>query len=122
MNNIPEDDIGGIRKKFKELGIIIAGVDKQLRYQWIENPHPDFDAEKVIGKRDDELISQTEAEGIISFKKRVFKTGKMETITLLFDRTDGPHLYNMVGYPVRDSRGQITSIVTLGFHTKLPEF
>lgn len=85
MNALLEDDIETLRLKFKTLGVIVAEVDKELRYKWIENPHLDFDPNEVIGKRDDELIPAKEAEGIISFKMKVFETGKAQVATLLFN-------------------------------------
>jgi GAF domain-containing protein len=37
-------------------GVILAGVDTDLRYLWIHNPHPDFKDVAAIGKRADELL------------------------------------------------------------------
>jgi hypothetical protein len=122
MKDLFLEDINGIRKMFNKLDVITAEVDPELRYKWIENPHPDFDADEVIGKRDDELIPAEEAKGIISFKKKVFKTEKNLTATLLFSRSNGPCYYNMTGYPVKNSKGQIISIFTVGFYTQLPTF
>jgi hypothetical protein len=120
MKDLVTDDIKGIRKMFKKLGVITAEVDKELRYKWIENPHPDFDPDTVIGKRDDELISAKEAKSIISFKKKIFETEKTQTVTLHFDRSNGPCYYNMAGYPVKNTKGQVTSIITVGFYTEQP--
>ena|SRR5688572_31976772 len=97
MNDLLEDDINRLRLKFKTLGAIIAEVDKELRYKWIENPHHDFDPNEVIGKRDDELIPAKDAEGIISFKKKVFKSGKAQMATLLFNLSSGSFNYNIAG-------------------------
>jgi hypothetical protein len=121
MNSISNEDITGIRKTFKKFGVIIAEVDKNLRYKWIDNPHPDFSAESVVGKRDDELLPKEEASEIVGFKERILKNKKRETITLLFQRSNGPHYYNMIGYPVLNSRGQVISIITIGFNTEIPD-
>jgi hypothetical protein len=120
MKDLVIDDIKGIRKMFKKLDVITAEVDKELRYKWIENPHPDFDPDLVVGKRDDELVSAKEAKGIILFKKKVFETEKPLTIALRFERSNGPCYYSMAGYPVKNSKGRVTSIITLGFYTKQP--
>jgi hypothetical protein len=120
MKYLVEEDIIGMRKMFKELGVITAEVDEDLRYKWIDNPHPDFDSTEVVGKRDDELISKEEAKEIISFKKKIFETEKTLTVTLLFNRSNGVSCYNMAEYPVKDSSGQTISIFTIGFHTELP--
>jgi hypothetical protein len=120
MKDLLLEDVKGIRKMFKKLDVTIAEVDPEFRYKWIENPHPDFDPSEAVGKRDDELIQADEAKEIISFKKNVFQTGKNITATLLFNRSNGPCYYNMTGYPVKNSKGQIVSIITVAFYTKLP--
>lgn len=120
MKDLVKEDISGIRKMFKKLGVITAEVDKELRYKWVENPHPDFDPADVIGKRDDELIPAEEAQEIIAFKKKVFKTEKPVTVTLFFNRSDGACCYNMAGYPVKNAAGEVMSIITVGFYTDPP--
>jgi hypothetical protein len=117
MDEIRKEDINGIRKTFKKLGVIAAEVDAKLRYVWIENPHPDFNKAEVVGKRDDELIPESEAKDIIAFKKSVFAKNKALTKTIRFNRSNGICDYNMAGYPVRNSDGQVESIITIGFYT-----
>lgn len=118
MNDLLEDDISALRLKFKTLEVIVAEIDKELRYKWIENPHSDFDPNNVIGKRDDELIPAKDAEGIISFKKKIFETGKAQMATLPFNLPSGFFNYNISGYPVKNSHGQTTGIITFGFYTE----
>jgi len=121
MEGLLKEDVKGIRKTFKKLGVIAAEVDKDLRYLWVENPHPDFDELEVIGKRDDEIVSEQEAKEIILFKKNVFANNKVLNHTIQFNRSNGICHYNIAGYPVRNHLGQIETIVTVGFYTELPE-
>jgi hypothetical protein len=52
---------------------IVAEVDRLLRHLWIDYPHPDFRADAVIGKRDDELISGEDAHEILAVKRKAFE-------------------------------------------------
>jgi hypothetical protein len=51
MKDIERSNVAGVRRSLRVLGAIVAEVDQQLRYVWIDNPHPDFDAKAVVGKR-----------------------------------------------------------------------
>ena len=46
-------------------------LDTDLRYTWLGAPHSDFDAEAVLGKRDDELLPPEAAETVMAPKREV---------------------------------------------------
>ncbi len=56
--------------------IIVWSQDKDLRYTWIYNPNPGFDAEEVIGKTDEEMLPAEEAARLTEIKKRSLPAGK----------------------------------------------
>ena len=115
MNSLERYEVGGLRAAMGRLGLVVAEIDLDLRYKWIDNQHPDFDAAAVIGKRDDELIPRSEADQIMSLKREVLHGLCSVNRTLAFKRSDGTHYYNIYAYPVRDSKGNIDGILTVGF-------
>jgi PAS domain-containing protein len=111
-NTIAKENIDAVRKALRALGLVVAEVDAELRYVWIENPHPDFDARDVIGKRDDELLPPEAAAGIIAFKREVLASGAPATRVLEFNRSDGRRRYNISAVPIVDASGKATGLVT----------
>lgn len=85
-----------------------AQFDRDLRYRWIYNPHPDFDPAVVMGKRDDELDGSRSAKRLRALKQQVIETGKRLREEIAFDRKDGTHWYDVIIEPLRDSGGEIT--------------
>ncbi|MHB1293703.1 MAG: PAS domain S-box protein [Anaerolineae bacterium] len=95
--------------------MVVAHVDRDLRYTWIYNPHPDFGAEDCLGKRDDELITDDEAEDvarIMALKREAIETGASMRRVLAFHRSDGTHYYDMVAEPMRDAQGAVVGATT----------
>jgi len=120
MEQVDRENMAGLRRSLKRLGMVIAEVDHELRYVWIENPHPDFDASAVVGKRDDQLISRAEAKEIMSFKRKVLASGRPAHETLAFNRSDGLRSYTIFAYPIRNERGAFDGIITVGFDVPSP--
>jgi hypothetical protein len=115
MKDIERSNVAGIRKALGALGAVVAEVDRQLRYVWIDNPHPDFRPEAVVGKRDDELIPRLDAEEIMALKRDAFAREEPISRMLAFQRTDGTCHYSLFAYPIRDSGGNVDAILTVGF-------
>lgn len=107
-----------MRHSLRRLGAVVAEVDRDLRYVWIDNPHPDFDAAGVIGRRDDELIPACEAEPILHFKREAWRNQAPVARTLRFQRSDGERAYTLMAYPIVDQGGQMESLLTVAFDTK----
>jgi hypothetical protein len=120
MKDLDRSNVAGVRKALSALGAIVAEVDRQLRYVWIDNPHPDFDPEAVVGKRDDELISAADADEIMSLKRDTFNHQVPLSRILSFRRTDGLRYYSLFAYPIRDSSGNLDAILTVGFDVPAP--
>jgi len=114
MREVDRPNVAGVRKALSALGAIVAEVDRQLRYVWVDNPHPDFDAKSVIGKRDDDLISKADAEEIMSLKRRAFDREAPIAALLSFRRSDGLRYYNVFAYPIRQASGKVDAILTVG--------
>jgi PAS fold len=116
IRNLERADIKGLRRSLRGLGAIVAEVDRELRYVWIDNPHPDFAVEDVIGKRDNELISPPEnAEDLMELKRQVFERKEPLSRILSFERSDGVRYYSILAYPIRSERGAFDAVFTVGF-------
>jgi hypothetical protein len=115
MNELERSDVPEFRKSMRTLGMVVAEVDRELRYVWIDNPHPDFDPAEVIGKRDDELTDPSDASRIMQFKREIFAEQRAASRTLAFRRSDGVRTYAMFGYPLRDRQGRVDGVLTVGF-------
>ena len=120
MQEVDRSNVAGVRKALSALGAVVAEVDRQLRYVWIDNPHPDFDAKSVIGKRDDDLISKADAEELMSLKRETFDRGAPTARILAFKRSDGVRYYSLFAYPIRQASGRVDTILTVGFDMPSP--
>ena len=121
MRDVDRANVAGVRKALSALGAVVAEVDKQLRYVWIDNPHPDFEAKSVIGKRDDDLLSKADAKDIMSLKQETFDRGTPISRILSFERSDGLRYYSLFAYPIQESSGKVQAILTVGFDMPPPD-
>lgn len=92
--------------------IVFAQVDAALRYEWIHNPHPDFDAEAVVGRRDDELAAGPGVEALVALKQRAFDEGRQLREQIRFERSEGDQWYDVVVTPVPEPSGAIDYVIT----------
>lgn len=107
-------DVAPLRERLSELGVVVAEIDRDLRYVWVDNPHPDFDAAAVVGKRDEELIGEG-TSAITALKQAAFDTGQPQDDTLEFERSDGLRRYRMLAIPVVNDEDCVVSVVTVSF-------
>jgi len=101
------DSEGKLRAAIKSSNFVLAQFDSELRYQWIYNPHPDFDPSLVIGKRDDELDDTNGTKQLVKRKKWVIEKGQGIHEEISFDRSDGTHTYNFTIEPLFNADGSI---------------
>ncbi|MCO8244939.1 MULTISPECIES: bacterio-opsin activator domain-containing protein [unclassified Haladaptatus] len=85
-------------------------LDTDLRYTWVGNPHPDFDAEAVIGLRDDELLPPEAAEIILKPKRTALETGKSVREECTYELPSGLVTYDLTVEPIRDDSGEVVGI------------
>ncbi len=90
--------------------IIVWSQDKDLRYTWIYNPNPGFDAEEVIGKTDEEMLPAEEAARLTEIKKEVLasREGSREEVRTTIQGK--PFYYQLVTEPLMDEKGQIVGV------------
>lgn len=92
--------------------VILAQTDRDLRYRWVHNPHPDFDPAHVLGKRDDELENSQGVRQLIRLKQRVLETATAEREEIAFNRSNGVRIYDCIVEPLRNARGGLNGVTT----------
>jgi two-component system CheB/CheR fusion protein len=101
-----------IRVALKHTPIIVAMTDRDLRYVWVYDPHPDFDKTRVIGKRDDEIAQNDGTHKLVALKEQVVKTGVGTRSEIVFPLPDGALTYDIIAEPLRDEGGQVIGVTT----------
>ena len=100
------------RVVMKASPIVMAIADRELRYVWIENPHEDFDADAVIGKRDDELADTEGNRQLMQLKRQVIEQEKGARTEITFPLLEGPVTYDVTAEPLRDPDGRVIGVTT----------
>jgi PAS domain S-box-containing protein len=100
------------RVAVRNAALVPAQSDRELRYLWIYNPHPDFDASHVIGKRDDELEDSEGTRRLIQLKRRVLESGEGSREEIAFSRSDGVRYFDFVVDPARDASGAVIGVTS----------
>jgi PAS domain S-box-containing protein len=91
--------------------IIVATIDRDLRYTWIYNPVAGFAPEYLIGKRDDEVGLEPEsAAPLIDFKRRVLESGVGAREEFNLRLPEGDATFDIVAEPLREPGGAIVGL------------
>jgi len=100
------------RVAMKNSAIIVAHIDKELRYTWIYNTHPDFAPAAVVGKRDEEISDNEGTRQLQQLKKQVIDTGLGARKEIAFPFSDGTRFYDITVEPLRDEQGNVIGATT----------
>ena len=93
-----------------QLPIVVWNQDMDLRYTWIHNPHPAFNAADTIAKQDEDLLPPEDAANLVRIKRKVLDTGvgvreKVRTTI------EGQHYYyDLTVEPLLESHSRIIGI------------
>ena len=99
----------------KNSSFVLSQFDRDLRYTWIHNPHPDFDASLFIGKRGDEIEDSEGIRRLDVLKRQVVENGKGVREEISFSRSDGVHTYDTTIEPLYDDAGAVIGGTTSAF-------
>ena len=103
------------RVAVRNSSFVPSQVDRELRYSWIYNPHPDFDPSQAIGKRDDELEDSEGTRRLVALKKKVIESGIGVREEISFQRSDGIRTYDFTIEPLRDIGENIVGATCAAF-------
>lgn len=98
------------RVALKNSPIIVFNQDADLRYTWVHNMPMSDSEKKVMGKTDEELYSQEEADRLTQIKTRVLITGTALRSEVQISFAGERFVYDLTVEPVRNELGQIAGI------------
>jgi signal transduction histidine kinase/CheY-like chemotaxis protein len=110
-----QESENNFRVALRNSAFIPSRFDRELRYQWIYNSHPDFDSMDVVGKRDDELDDSDATKRLTALKRQVLETGVEVRAEVSFERSDGTRIYDMILEPLRDASGIVVGGTCIAF-------
>jgi len=95
------------RVALSDSSIIVWQQDLDLRYTWIYNVNEVFKKEEVIGKKDEELLTDAkEIETLTSIKQQVIRTGKNTSEIVKTTLNNQPFFYKLTVVPLYSSEQQ----------------
>ena len=101
----------------KNSRVMLFIQDNELRYQWIYNPHPGFEKEKVLNKTDSDLFPEKQAQLLNKLKKDAISRGQPIQSMLWMTRDDHESFYDLRIMPnfnsMHDVRGITVSAVDI---------
>jgi PAS domain S-box-containing protein len=84
--------------------------DRDLRYTWIANPHPHWPGERLLNRRDDEIMPPHQVADLIAFKRRAMETGVGAREEVSVNTGGGLQTWDITAEPLLDDKGRITGL------------
>lgn len=91
---------------------IVAACDRELRYTHLFNPHPRFDAESAMDKRDDELAPPEDVAELLALKREVLETGRALERRVHVMVGETTRTYDITADPIHDEDGRVAGVAT----------
>jgi PAS domain S-box-containing protein len=91
--------------------ITLFEQDRELRYTWVHNPPLGYDAHRVIGKTDVELMGPEFGPPIEAKKRQVLTTGQALRTEVVTGGSDGLASYDLHIEPLRGADGDIIGVI-----------
>jgi len=88
----------------------IFSQDKNLKHTWIFNSHPDFNANDIIGKSDEEIHGPITAKRLTNLKKQALISGKSLHDEVLVCINDKYHYYDVLVEPTFNNLGEVEGL------------
>ena len=101
------------RVALKDSPIVVARLDRDLRYTWVYNPHT-FQTANILGKLDDELIGADNARELMALKRSVLETGITKRQEIELNMLGTYKIYDMTIEPIIEDH-VITGLRTAAF-------
>ena len=101
------------RVALKDSPIVVARLDRDLRYTWVYNPHI-FQTDDILGKRDDDLMGADNARELMALKRSVLETGITRRQEIELNMLGTYKIYDMTIEPIVEDH-VITGLRTAAF-------
>jgi PAS domain S-box-containing protein len=92
--------------------IRVAHVDRELRYTWLYNAHPDMESERVVGKRLDDILPPEDVVELTRLRQEVLSTGHSLRREIAITFPSGRAVWDVTAEPLRDTAGKIVGVTT----------
>lgn len=90
--------------------IVVFEQDKDLCYTWIHNPPLSYEAYRIVGKTDIEVMGQALGGPIEAKKRRVLETGRALQTEVTVPGSAGDDLYDLHIEPLRNDQGAVVGV------------
>jgi PAS domain S-box-containing protein len=90
--------------------ITLFEQDRELRYTWVHNPPSGYEAHRVIGKTDREVLGADFAPAIEALKRQVLTTGRALRAEVSTPGDNGGDCYDLHIEPLRGVDGEVAGI------------
>ena len=94
--------------------IVVFEQDQDLRYTWIHNPPVGYEAHRILGRTDAEIMGPDYAPDITAKKRRVLETALALQTEVTVPLGHGRGFFDLHIAPLRDARGAIVGIACAG--------
>ena len=98
------------RVTLKSVPLILAHMDRELRFTWVANTPLEFPPEAVIGKKDTELFPPEIAEAFVHLKRGVIESGVGIRQEVWVEFGGQNHAYDVTLEPLCDETGAIAGL------------
>lgn len=90
--------------------ITLYHCDRDLRYTWIANPHPKWPVDRILNRRDDEVLPPHQAAELIAFKQRVLDSGVGAREEVSISAGSTFQTWDITAEPLLDDTGRVTGL------------
>lgn len=90
--------------------ITLYHCNHELRYTWIANPHPKWPVDRLLNRRDDEVLPPHQAAELIAFKQRVLDTGIGARDEVSISAGSTFQTWDITAEPLLDDTGRVTGL------------
>ena len=98
------------RVTLKNVPLVLAHMDRDLRFTWVANTPPEFSSEAVIGRKDTEIFPSEVAESYMRLKRGVLESGVGIRQELWVEFGGQNHAYDLTLEPLCDETGSIIGL------------
>lgn len=94
--------------------IVVFEQDRELCYTWIHNPPMGYEAHRIIGKTDAEIMGPDYAPDVTAKKRRVLETGHALQTEVVVPLGRATGHFDLHIEPLRDAAGEVVGIACAG--------
>lgn len=114
------------RAALQGVPIVVSQQDRDLRYTWIHKPLPGQSVDRMLGRRDADLLERRdEAEALEAFKRHVIQSGVAARRKFKLRIEGTPRELDVIAEPLRSGHGEVVGItcaaVDITEHTELQD-